>query len=233
LRIVTVDELTATTERAPRVLLVEDHELLAETLVLALGRSGFGDVRAAEKLTVDGVVATAEEFKPDVVLLDLYLGEAGLGVPMIAPLARRGAAVLVLTGGHDRYLLAECLEAGATGLFDKAQSFEQLVELIGDAMMGRTVLEPAARDALLAALRNRRAVAKEQMAPFSTLTQREGEVLKLLMDGKSAEAIAAAQFVSLATVRTHVRAILRKLGVNSQLAAVVLAEHAGWKPEGG
>ena len=58
----------------------------------------------------------------------------------------------------------------------------------------------------------------------------EQEVLGLLVVGKSADEISAELFVSLATVRTHVRAILRKLGVNSQLAAVVLAQRSGWQP---
>ncbi len=62
------------------------------------------------------------------------------------------------------------------------------------------------------------------------LTPREQEVLRDLMDGRSAEAIARASYVSLATVRSQIRAVLQKLAVNSQLAAVAKARQAGWRP---
>ena len=63
---------------------------------------------------------------------------------------------------------------------------------------------------------------------LAALSTREAEVLKALMDGKSADEMPAEQFVSITTVRTHIRSILRKLGVRSQLAAVALAHRARW-----
>ena len=64
--------------------------------------------------------------------------------------------------------------------------------------------------------------------PFESLSRREGEVLCLLMEGHSVAKIAESSFVSIGTVRTQVKAILRKLGVNSQAAAVALAYRSGW-----
>ena len=212
----------------PRVLLVEDQELMVETLRVALGLSGFDSVTAVEDLTLDGVLRAYEASSADVVLLDLHLSEDTTSISMIEPLISRGAQVLMLTASRERPLLAECLEAGAAGIFDKTQSFQRLVELIEDAAVGRSVLSPEARSALLAALRDHRAEEHARALPFATLSGREREVLKLMTEGESAEVIADRLYVSLATVRTHVRAILRKLGVNSQLAAVVLAERAGW-----
>ena len=214
-----------------RVLVVEDHELMADLLGLGLGRVGL-DVRIAHELTLGGVLATATEYHPHVALLDLHLGVGETCVPMIDPLARTGIRVLVLTAGtRDHDLLAECLEQGAAGLFYKAQPFGDLVDRIRDAALGRTVMEPAARDALLDALRKHRAVARANRTPFAALSTREREVLGRLMLGHAAEEIANETYVSLTTVRTHIRSILRKLGVNSQLAAVVLAQRAGWEPE--
>mgnify|MGYP000607291262 CR=1 FL=1 len=69
-----------------------------------------------------------------------------------------------------------------------------------------------------------------RLDPFRQLTARESEVLYDLMQGRNADAIAEASFVSVTTVRTHIRSILRKLDVSSQLAAVAMATGAGWKP---
>ena len=68
------------------------------------------------------------------------------------------------------------------------------------------------------------------MAPFADLTPREASVLGGMLDGLSAEQIAERDFVSLATVRTQIQSVLRKLGVTSQLAAVAAARRAGWRP---
>ncbi len=201
---------------------------MADALVLALGLIGFATVEAAKDLTLEGVLGEAAALRPDVVLLDLYLGYDRTSIPMIAPLVANDARVLVVTGSREPHLLAECLEAGAWGLFDKSQSFEQLLESLRDAILGHVVMQPSAREALLASLRSHRAAERQRELPFATLTHREGEVLKLLCAGISAEEIAAREYLSLATIRSHIRAILRKLGVNSQLAAVVLAQRSGW-----
>ena len=215
----------------PRVFVVDDHDLMAEALQLALRARGFDAVESAKDLSVEAAVKSAEQFGADVVLLDLVLGRDATSIPMITPLIGTGARVLMLTGSRDSRLLAECIEAGASGIFDKGQSFEQLIEFIEDAVLGRTLLSETARAALLSVLRDHRSQEQARALPFSTLSQREREVLRLLMMGRSARDVAAEMFVSLTTVRTHVRAILRKLGVNSQLAAVVLAERAGWSDE--
>ena len=206
---------------------------MAQTLSQALGLMGFDRVHVAEDLSVDGVLRTAKEVDPDIVLLDLYLGPRITSIPMIEPLASSGVRVMMLTASRNPSELAECIEAGAIGIFDKGQPFEQLIEFIHDACTGRSVLEPEARDALLAALRDHRDQERARALPFESLTGKEAEVLALMVDGKPADVISDELFISVATVRSHVRAILRKLGVNSQLAAVVLAQRAGWTPQGG
>lgn len=212
----------------PRVLIVDDHEILTEALALALRLEGFEEVAVAGDISPDGVLEAVEKADADIVLLDLHLGGSGSGVALIAPLVAWGARVLILTAEQAPHLLAECLEAGATGLFDKVQPFDNLAHMIRDTALGRTVLQPAARDQLVAALRQHRAEESARLEAFSRLTDRESDVLRLLLDGRTADEIAAAQSVSISTVRGHIRLILQKLGVNSQLAAVVLAHRAGW-----
>jgi DNA-binding NarL/FixJ family response regulator len=218
-------------ESFTRVLIVDDHKVLTEALALALRMEGFENVAVAGDLSSDGVLEAAEKAKAEIVLLDLHLGGSGSGVALIAPLVAWGARVLILTAEQAPHLLAQCLEAGATGLFDKVQPFDHLAHLIRDAAEGRTVLEPAARDQLVGALRQHRTQETGRLQAFSRLTARENDVLRLLLDGRSADEIAAALSVSMSTVRGHIRLILQKLGVNSQLAAVVLAHRAGWGAE--
>lgn len=211
------------------MLIVEDHPILSQSLATALRLEGIGEVEVnSDDLTADGVIAAVDRFRPTVVLLDLHLGDDRLGIPLIQPLRERGVTVLMLTASTDRVMLAQCLEAGAEGLFNKAQPFDALVALVRDAALGNTVLQPAARAELLAELREARHASKEALALFASLTIREAQVLGALVEGKSADEIAQAEVVSVATVRSHIQSVLRKLGVNSQLAAVALAHRAGW-----
>jgi DNA-binding CsgD family transcriptional regulator len=92
------------------------------------------------------------------------------------------------------------------------------------------VISAAQRLDLLQELRQSRARRREELAPFVDLTGRERFVFAQVIDGRSANEIASSAFVSEATVRTQIRAVLAKLGVNSQLAAVAAARRVGWDP---
>lgn len=210
----------------PRVLLVEDHAIIKQALALALQRVGMV-VETAPDLAPDAVLALAAHFRPDIALLDLYLGEAD-SLPMIRPLRELGAGVVVLTGTTDPRALGECLEEGALGVIPKSESLDRLALAITDAVSGTAVMRPADRDALLNAARDGRAADEERQAPFARLSTKERQILGHLMWGRSAEDIARMEYVSLATVRSQIRSILQKLGVNSQLAAVALAQRFGW-----
>ena len=91
----------------------------------------------------------------------------------------------------------------------------------------------ATREAMLDELRIERAGLRQALSPFEQLTTRERSVLAALVQGYAAEEIAETQFVALTTVRSQIRAILRKLGVRSQLAAVAHANRVGWTPDPG
>jgi two-component system, NarL family, nitrate/nitrite response regulator NarL len=215
---------------SPRLLLVEDHALLAEALSLAMRLDGF-DVHVVnpEDLGADAVLDAARELEPEVVLLDLHLGGAGLSIGLVPPLVGLGARVLMLTASSDEVLLARCIEAGADGVFFKGHPFEELTAFVTDAASGRAVIGQEAREHLLAVLDD---AERSRALPdgLDRLTARESAVLAALVEGKTAEEIASEQFVALSTVRSHIRSILMKLGVNSQLAAVAMARRANWPP---
>ena len=211
------------------VLIVEDHDLLAQSLLFALRAEGV-TAEALKPVSFEQILQVAAELRPGVVLLDLELGgEMGDSIPLIAPLEELGAQVMMVTGVTDRVRLAECLEAGATGLINKSTPFDQLVDAVREVAELGSLVPPEQRHELLGELRRQRAADRLRLEPFERLTPREQDVLRGLVEGKAAEKIAEEAYVSLATVRSQIRAILLKLDVNSQLAAVALVRRAGWR----
>jgi DNA-binding NarL/FixJ family response regulator len=205
-----------------RVLIVDDHPLMSTGLQLALSGRGW-QVETSGGPTAGDVNAHAQRFAPNCVLLDLNLGVLGSGIDLVRPLVATGAHVVMLTAERRRLVLAECVEAGAAGWIGKGAMLDELESTLGRVIDSGTLLGRAARAALLDELRRERASALRAQARFDRLTRREALVLGALIDGLSAEEIAASHFVSLPTVRSQIRAVLQKLGVRSQLAAVALA----------
>jgi len=219
--------LAADEARPPQLLLVDDHQLLVETLRLSLTQAGFR-VAVAPCGSLADVLVEAAAVRPDLVVLDLDLQGAGYGYDLIGPLREQGAEVLVLTGTVDRIELARCLEAGALGIASKANGFAGVLDQIRRAVTGEWVTPITDRTQLLADLARHRRAEDRRRAPFEALSARERDVLRQIVQGRQAAAIAEASFVSLATVRTQIRSILMKLDVTSQVAAVALARQGGW-----
>jgi DNA-binding NarL/FixJ family response regulator len=200
------------------VLVVEDHALLAQSLVIALNAEGC-QARVAALISPAMLLQQVRTDRPAVILLDLDLGILGDGADLVNLLTELGARVLVVSGTTDRLRLAETVEKGAVGFLSKTVPFEQLLSTVLDVVAQRTVLSTARRYELMAELRSARAARSKDLAPFSTLTPREQAVLAALAQGQRADTIAEAAVVSEATVRTQIRGVLAKLGVNSQKRA--------------
>ncbi len=216
---------------ALRLLIVDGDELLAGTLAMALGQQGLEAVTAPGSST-QAVLDLAGRLAPVLVLLELDLRPAlGDGLRLIGPLIGAGSRVVVVTRVTDRARLGACLEAGAIGLFSKTSSgFEQLLQTVRRAAEGAPLLSDEEREGFLVELRRRQRADRERLAPFAALSPREQAVLAGLVAGEAAGTIADRSCVSLATVRSQIRAVLRKLGVTSQRAAAALAREAGWSP---
>jgi len=213
-----------------RVLIVDDHVLIAVGLQLALAARGW-DVETSDGPTAGAVIDHAERFRPQSVLLDIDLGDVvGSGIDLIKPLRATGADVVILTAHPRRTILASCLEQGAVGWIGKDAFLDEVVTRLSDVLDGIPLVGCATRDAMIDELHIERAGVRRALSPFERLTARERDVLTGLVDGLSAEEIAEARFVALTTVRSQIRAILQKLGVRSQLAAVAHANRVGWSP---
>lgn len=214
----------------PSVLLVDDHAVFAEPLKMALATHGFDRVKAMDTndLSLSTVLSTAGDVEAEIVLLDLHLGERQLSVPMIAPLVRTGARVVLFTASTDPRLIAAGLRAGAEAVIDKAMAFNRLVAVLVELAAGRELMPPEEREALIEAFEQQYKDQDDRRGPFAALTEREAHVLQRLIEGDSPKQIAREGGISVSTVRGHIERIFGKLKVNSQREALALARAAGW-----
>jgi len=210
-----------------RIAIIEDHGLFADALAYALEAHGYG-VEVVRPTSPFAIVERVAELRPDIALLDLHLGTGGSGVALIDALRRAGTDVICMTGETSRAVWGACIEAGALTVLNKARSFDDVLAQVQSALTGDGTMPVAEREAWLYAVQEERQAERVRLEPFQRLTIRECEVLEELVEGHSAEAIATRAFVSLTTVRTHIRSILQKLGVSSQLAAAAMAVRANW-----
>lgn len=213
---------------APRTMIVDDHQLLAQSLGLALGQQGV-DCHVPDRVDRDSVMRTARDWTPDLVLLDLDLGVPGThGTDLVGPLVLAGSRVIVMTAATDPDLLARTLEDGASGIIDKRLPFEEMLAAVLAAARGEELMSPSARLGVITGARRQREQRQAELSPFLRLTEREADVLRHLTEGVAVTAIARRNRTSEATVRSQVRAILTKLGVTSQLEAVAFARRSSW-----
>ncbi|MET8667177.1 response regulator transcription factor [Streptomyces tendae] len=214
-----------------RILVCDDHVVVRAGL-LALLDSAPGIEVVGEAGTGEEALALAARLAPDVVLMDLQLGTGIDGVETTrrlttgapttgapttgTPTAGTGRAphVLVLTTYDTDADITRAIEAGATGYLLKAERPEELFAAIHAAARGRTALSGPVAGRVMANLRK----------PRPALTDRERDILAQLATGLGNREIARALFISEATVKTHLRRIYDKLGVDTRAGAVAVAK---------
>lgn len=213
--------------RPVRVLVVEDHRVLAESLAELLSRAPSLEV-AGIATTAAGAITAAGRLDPDVLLMDLRLPD-GSGAEAAASIRgkRRQPAVVFLTGDERTEALAEAIEAGGAAFVSKAEATETVIDAITRVARGEMLIRP---DQIQRAMIERRATRqreREREQALRSLTARELEILRLLAGGRDVSAIARQLRISLLTVRTHVRSLLAKLDAHTQLEAVARAQVLG------
>ena len=209
------------------VLIVDDHALFRVGLQGLLERRGIEIIGTA----ADGEegIRLAQELHPDVVLLDLRMPELG-GLSVLRRLADQGldVPVVMLTTSADETDLSESLRNGARGYLLKDMEPDELIVALQDIVAGKIVVAPGLTGVLADLVRHGdRRERKDEMAPFSSLTPREYEILCHLSEGQSNKVIARLLGFSDGTVKLHVKAILRKLSVHSRVEAAVMAVEKG------
>ena len=203
-----------------RVMLVDDHTMVRRGLAAFL--KVFDDLQlAGEAESGEAAIQVCAEVLPDVVLMDMVMPDMdGAAATRIIRQQFPQVQVIALTSFKEGDLVKNALEAGAIGYLLKDVSAEELVQAIRAAHAGRATLSPEAAQALVE-------TANQPAAPGLDLTDRELEVLALMVEGLNNTQIAGRLTVSSSTIKSHVSNILSKLGVASRTEAVTLALRKG------
>jgi PAS domain S-box-containing protein len=210
-----------------RVLLVEDHAAVREAISSAFEQErGFEVVGQAEslaearRLLADGPV--------DVAIVDLGLPD-GNGEDLIKELgeSNQQTQALVLSASRDHAQIARAVEAGAAGVLGKTTHLDEVVESVRRLRAGETLIPLEEVVELLRFAGTKREEEYEARQAIARLSTREMEVLQLLAQGLDSEGIAEQLHISLRTERNHMASVLRKLGVHSQLQALIFALRYG------
>ena len=202
-----------------RIIVADDHPLTRDALASLLGRNGFDVVGEA----ADGAEAIelASSTQPDLVLLDLSMpGMDGLTALPRLRAAAPGCEVVVLTASGTEDNLLAAIRAGAAGYLLKSEPPERIVTFLRGVADGEAALSGAVARRLLDQVRDGRLGSGVPDGIAEALSARELEVLLLLDEHHSTDDIARRLFISEHTVRSHVKSLLRKLGVSSRREAL-------------
>src|SRR5436305_6970378 len=204
---------------AERILLVDDHPLTRSALSALLRQNGF-DV-AGEATDGSEAIDAARRLEPDLILLDLSMpGFDGLqALPHLRDAAPE-CEVVVLTASETEDNLLAAIRAGAAGYLLKSEPPGRIVEFLRGVVRGEAALSGSVARRLLAQVREGTKNRGVPDAIASALSARELEVLLLLDEHLGTDEIAKRLFISEHTVRSHVKSLLRKLGVSSRREAL-------------
>lgn len=204
------------TSQTIRVMLVDDHNVVRSGLATFL--------RAYEDLELVGEAKNGLEAvrlcrvqKPDVILMDLMMPEMdGIAATRAILEGCPEIKIIAMTSFEDEALVQGVLAAGAISYLLKNVTSDELAKAIRDAVSGRSTLAPEAARVLVQATRTPK-------QPWLELTEREMDVLRLVVQGQSNQQIADAMFITVATVKAHISSIFSKLQVASRAEAIAYA----------
>jgi len=220
-------ETSRSPDRPITVVLVDDHQMVLDGLTAMLRPQAQRIEIMAQATDPAAALAAVERLRPDVVLLDVRLHGAS-GLDLCEDLLNRspGTKVVFLTVYDDEQYLFQALRAGASGFLLKRLSGPELLRHLERVLDGEIAIDPGlmGRVALSAA---RLHSGEFWPGAHLGLTQRESEVLGLMVRGLSHRAIAQQLIVGEETVKTHARAIYRKLAVPDRAQAIATALREG------
>jgi two-component system, NarL family, response regulator LiaR len=199
-----------------RVMLVDDHTMVRRGLATFL--KVFDDLQlAGEAESGEAAIQLCAQVSPDVILMDMVMPSMnGATATRIIRQKFPQVQVIALTSFKEGELIKNALEAGAIGYLLKDVSADELAQAIRAAYAGRATLSVEVTQTLVQA-------ANQPPVPGLDLTEREREVLKLMVEGLNNPQIAGKLSVSPSTIKSHVSSILAKLGVASRTEAVTIA----------
>jgi len=213
-----------------RVLLIDDHALVRKGLEELLQSRGIEVVGSAG--SGEQGISLAQKMTPDIILLDIKM-PGMTGLETLEKLKADGITtpVLMLSMSRDEEDLARALREGAQGYLLKDMDPDELIPALNDAMSGKNVVAKELIASLTNIIQGKPSEPDtiEPATPLSELTPREQEILAHIAEGESNKVIAKHLGISDGTVKLHVKAILRKLGVHSRVEAAVIAVEHGMR----
>lgn len=204
-----------------KIIVADDHPLFRAALQQAV-RQALTDVEIVEAEALDGVHrAVAENPDADLILLDLHMpGAHGFSGLVFLRGVNPGIPVVVVSGSEDTQVIRRAMDYGASGFIPKSSPLDTIAEAISQVIQGEVWIPPA--------VANNLDEINEEEARFAealaSLTPQQFRVLNMLTEGLLNKQIAYELDVSEATIKAHVTAILRKLGVHSRTQAVIAAK---------
>ena len=203
-----------------RIMLVDDHHLLRQSLKRQFEETGHEVV--ADVADGTSAVASALSTRPDVILMDISMGE-GDGITACRAIMEADARqrILMLTMHAEIDLIRKSLKAGAIGYLTKDATFDEVVNALQLACNGDVIISPEFAHALLEEAED------QQKVETALLSEREMEVLQLLADGLSTPEIANHLFISQKTVKNHLASIYEKIDARDRTHAVIRAVKMG------
>ncbi|MDT5012282.1 MAG: hypothetical protein QOH57_3899 [Mycobacterium sp.] len=210
-----------------RIVLVDDHEMVIEGLKAMLAAFSDRVSVVGQAVGAERALEVVSEIDPDIVLTDVRMqGSSGLDLCQTLRERNPGRKVVMLSVYDDEQYLFQALRVGASGYLLKSINSDELVRQLEFVRAGETAIDPgmAARAVDTAARMQR-----DEFWPGARqgLTQRESEILSLVVSGLSNRGIAAKLVIGDETVKTHLRSIYRKLGVSDRTGAVATALREG------
>ena len=203
-----------------RILVIDDHPLFRKGVMQLIAMAPQLEL-VGEASNGEQGVAKAKELDPDLVLLDLHMAGMG-GIETLKAIREAGldCRVVILTVSDNAEDLVAAIRAGADGYLIKDMEPEDLLAAIDQALNGQTVIGERLNGMLARAIREEAAATQRDGA---SLTEREQEILSGLAQGLSNKLIARRLEITEATVKVHVKNLLKKLGFRSRLEAAVWA----------
>lgn len=203
-----------------RVMIVEDHTLVRESVVKLIGSEPELEI-AGETSRVEEVLALLARHEPDIALIDIALGRHD-GIELAASIRSKHPAVRIifLTMHDEDSYLRRAMEVGADGYVLKSNSVDELLEAVSVVAGGGTYLSPQITRRVME-------IAGGRDTPAADLTDREREVLHLIANGARPAEVAETLVLSIKTVKNHLTRVYAKLGVESAHQAVAEAYRLG------
>jgi DNA-binding NarL/FixJ family response regulator len=214
-----------------RVLLVDDDAIARRALREAVGRSPFHEL-AGEAAGAGDAIAAVAEVRPDVVVMDAEMpGTDGITATLLITERTPGTQVLVLSLTEDDEVALAALRAGALGFMLKTAPIEASLRAIRGVGQGEAAISRRLTRRIIVELRTKARERSGVRPVYSELTPREWQVLDLLSRGGTTDSISGHLEVSVDTVRTHIKHVLRKLGAHTRAEAVMAAERLRAEPD--